>query len=109
MIAPFSLGIRNLKVPSVSLCPHGSGTCAFMVNFTAQGDFLLAALGDNLSKTIDYSAVSRQVERQLSNMTCAEDLPALSRRLEKAIGLQSNAIDLVHFDVVAQCKTKATP
>jgi len=70
-----SLGVKDFQFAlSRSCAKRPQQKIIFTVSFVLEGDFLPAALEDNLLKTIDYDALTRQLATSLNSFDCSNFL-----------------------------------
>lgn len=71
-MSDISIGIRDYRFPLDSLCSENGLAGQLSISFSLKGNFMLAALCDDINKTVDYHALSLALERKLLSIGCFE-------------------------------------
>lgn len=66
------VGVKNFCFSLENLCPKTGQNGRLVISFSLDGDFLPAALNDDLEKTVDYSLLAQALKLKLSPLECSK-------------------------------------
>lgn len=68
-----SIGVEKLSIPLTGCIKCGLRICTLQISFKMKGDFLPAALSDNLNQTVDYDLLCQHLECTFSGLGCHQE------------------------------------
>lgn len=98
-----TVGVENFRFLLKTHCVENSSMpIAVSLSFNLRGDFLPSALSDDLTKTVDYEALCKAIENDLSFESC-RSVDNIVLRLQTAISRFSPLIFGGYFSLHLHC------
>lgn len=63
--AIISLGVKNYHMVKLGCCGHVNCTSSLKISFHVEGDFIAAALSDELHRTVDYDSLCQAIHKTI--------------------------------------------
>lgn len=95
------IGVKDYRVFLEKNCPENDQKGQLSLTFSLQGNFLAAALSDDLTKTVDYHQLSISLTDELQPLICLDE--AAIRKATETIFRFSPLITGCYLKITACC------